>query len=63
VVAISGGEKHTVVLTKAGEMYSFGAQTYGMLGCRGADPNSSAPLRCAAACWEAVPAGLWRRLG
>lgn len=32
VVAIKGGEAHTLALTKDGKVLSFGAATYGMLG-------------------------------
>lgn len=32
ISAVKGGEQHTLVLTKKGQVLAFGASTYGMLG-------------------------------
>jgi len=41
VAAIAGGEHHTLALTRAGEVLSFGAPTYGMLGRSNVDAAAS----------------------
>ncbi|MEW5298531.1 MAG: hypothetical protein WDW38_000731 [Sanguina aurantia] len=37
IASIKGGEQHTLAITKAGKVLSFGAPTYGMLGRSGVD--------------------------
>ncbi|KAI8474714.1 MAG: regulator of chromosome condensation 1/beta-lactamase-inhibitor protein II [Monoraphidium minutum] len=41
VAAIAGGEHHTLALTRKGEVLSFGAPTYGMLGRSNVDAGAS----------------------
>lgn len=41
VAAIAGGEHHTLALTRAGAVLSFGAPTYGMLGRSNVDAGAS----------------------
>jgi regulator of chromosome condensation len=41
VAAIAGGEKHTLVLTTAGQMLAWGSQLYGCLGVEGLEINKN----------------------
>jgi regulator of chromosome condensation len=41
IAAIAGGEHHTLALTRAGAVLSFGAPTYGMLGRSNVDAGAS----------------------
>ena len=44
LAAISAGKSHTLALTSAGDVLSFGLQTYGRLGRADADTSSDGSL-------------------
>ncbi len=54
VAALAGGEQHTLALTKAGALLSFGAGTYGMLGRSKVDTSTANKVRGGWGCWPGL---------